>query len=807
MINAQVAKLFGTLTLDDRDFQSKMNIVEQRLQKLRKGIPVLKVRLDLGASSQQLKTILDLVNKIGKGFKGQFNISNLTSAQRAFASMARSSSRIRSATGGAGARNPLAFGAGTGGLAGFGTGLFIGAGGQFALNPAMAAGILGGRGALGGIRSGIRTQSSIVDIGRVGELRSQSQIDAVREGLFGIGRNIGVDQERIFGFAAGAARQGIQDPEELIKFTEGVARVGRIITDIGDEQLATSLSRLVRFFDLGIENITGLGSAIAKLDETSTASASSIVNLSTRLGRTAANLGLTLPESLAISTAALEGGLRPELASTAIIRILSNLQTDPASFAGALGLDPQEFARTLREDPLEGFRAIRSGIEGAADEGRAASFIREDLGFSNIRDFQTLLNSVIDKLGEFTEQAEREIKTQEALNRADEILSKTAQDNLTRLGNAFGELADAFSRSGVIGNLTEFANQLRATINAISDSQSEGNRSPASQAARGLFGVAGNALNALLGGAPAQNLDEARGFSRNVGGTGDAIATLAGVSANPLLARGAVSTGANLASAVRAGGTTTARGGRLGGPLIAAASVAASAFADIRRSAIAADIINRDTEELNKQIDNVRSIAERREEILANDRSVQAGRRLLADQGLTQEQRSRIETEISFARGFAQRVAEIEASGTDLSPQLQGFLDSGAIVPRLDPAQFARQAEEERQAELAARPQGPISGIGALAGGGIAGVLGDLASRVVDRAAAATPAVQPETFRSQFVAIDDIRRKIQEDALSTGEVQKEELGVLKEIRDAIRAQTNERNSDIAAAILSSAGIF
>lgn len=279
-------------------------------------------------------------------------------------------------------------------------------------------------------------------LARISGARGQ-QLDTLTGGIRGIGMRVPIGQEAVYGLAAGSARAGIADPSQLAAFTEGMAKLSLILDDTPPEELATSMARLLDLFDIAPDQIEKVGGALAALDQSSTATATGILQTAQRLAGFASASGITLPQTLAISTLLGQTGIAPERGATAVQRIMTRMMVDENNlFGNMMGLSPQSFAERMQQDPFGGFKGLVSKI-GELPQGTAQTrAIFQDLDLHNIRDIEALQKfaSELDKLPGLLRKA---ASSADALNSAAAGMSDTMRGRAIMLGNWASQTAAA----------------------------------------------------------------------------------------------------------------------------------------------------------------------------------------------------------------------------------------------------------------------------------------------------------------------------------------------------------------------------
>jgi TP901 family phage tail tape measure protein len=186
-----------------------------------------------------------------------------------------------------------------------------------------------------------------------------------------------VARKELMEVAATAGRLGIRGRENILKFTEVVAKIG-IATDVSAGVAAEALARLAKQTRMPISDMEGLGAAINELDNTMAVASSGIIDASSRSAAELSRLGFSVPEILALNAALAEVSESASRAGTRLNRVAQELGNPKKAkvFAEALGLVPEEFTKLRRANPLD---ALRQLIDVMREGGDTADQLASDL--------------------------------------------------------------------------------------------------------------------------------------------------------------------------------------------------------------------------------------------------------------------------------------------------------------------------------------------------------------------------------------------------------------------------------------------
>lgn len=188
------------------------------------------------------------------------------------------------------------------------------------------------------VREAIQFETAMADV------RKAVEFDPNGPGLKGMelsikdmARTIPIAHEGIAAIVAAGGRMGIAE-KDLRTYTEVVAKMSTA-WEMAPDAAGEAMGKIANMYGLAVTDLELVGDAINKLDDTSTAKASEIVDVLKRTGGIGKQFGLLPQQVAALGTSFLDLGSAPEVASTAINALLMKLQSAPVQtnkFQGAL---------------------------------------------------------------------------------------------------------------------------------------------------------------------------------------------------------------------------------------------------------------------------------------------------------------------------------------------------------------------------------------------------------------------------------------------------------------------------------------
>lgn len=188
----------------------------------------------------------------------------------------------------------------------------------------------------------------------------------LKQGLYGLSTTLkGVKLDDLISIATEGGKLGIA-ADQLLPYTEGIAKLSIALDDIPAGELANQIGKLNSVFKLGVPGSMQLGSAIDKVADSGVSSAADILNLTQRISGTAVVAKISAQESIALAGALLDTGTQAELGASAINKlIMATVKTKNASkFASAMGISTEEFAAQMKDKPIKAISGFLTALKG-----------------------------------------------------------------------------------------------------------------------------------------------------------------------------------------------------------------------------------------------------------------------------------------------------------------------------------------------------------------------------------------------------------------------------------------------------------
>lgn len=279
------------------------------------------------------------------------------------------------------------------------------------------------------------------------------QLAAIEKGIKDMSSELPSSVEEIAAVAEAAGQLGIAT-DDVLSFSRVMIDLGNS-TNLSANDAATALARLSNIMGVQASEYSNLGSAIVGLGNNFATTESEIVSMATRMASTAAVVGLTTPEVLALATAMSSLGIEAEAGGSAASKIFKDIQSAVSDgggkleqYAKAASMTAGAFAELWKSSPMDAFQAFINGLAGISAEGGDVIKVLDELEIKEVRMSnavlslargQELLAGALAKSNE--EWAANNALAEEAGKRYDTLESKeaAAQNSWKRMWAAFGD--------------------------------------------------------------------------------------------------------------------------------------------------------------------------------------------------------------------------------------------------------------------------------------------------------------------------------------------------------------------------------
>jgi len=177
-----------------------------------------------------------------------------------------------------------------------------------------------------------------------------------------------------------AGTLGMSAPKDIESFTAAIVRLS-VATGENTEKVANNFARLGGLFETQFtargesvyQSFDKIGSAFDALnDQIANVSFDPFMNISVRIGKMAASMGMSIDQTAAFAASINSLGFTAEAGSTAFKKFVTVIQSDSEKVAKAFKLPVDEFVTAVRERPAEAITMLLTQMNKMGSEGGAA---------------------------------------------------------------------------------------------------------------------------------------------------------------------------------------------------------------------------------------------------------------------------------------------------------------------------------------------------------------------------------------------------------------------------------------------------
>ena len=297
------------------------------------------------------------------------------------------------------------------------------------------------------IQASVDYESAFADVKKTVEA-TEGEFSDLSEQIIAMSKEVGQDASSIASVFAIAGQMGIET-ENLAEFARVMIDLGNA-TDISATEAAEALSQFRNVTNMATDDFDRLGSAIVDLGNKNSTTESSIMEMSTRIAAAGTQVGLSVPEILAMATELSSVGIEAEMGGSAFSKALIKIEVAAAEgadgledFASVAGMTNEAFYELWKSNPAEAFMSFIQGLSELDDEGISAIATLNDMGFKEVRLRDTLLRSTnaVDLLYKTLDESNEAWKSNSALTAETSKRYATTEYRLKNLKNSFTEIA------------------------------------------------------------------------------------------------------------------------------------------------------------------------------------------------------------------------------------------------------------------------------------------------------------------------------------------------------------------------------
>lgn len=197
----------------------------------------------------------------------------------------------------------------------------------------------------------IKFEDAMYELRKTANLTKDAMLE-IGEAISELSLRIPVAAEELAKIAATAGRLGIRGRENILAFTETIAKMS-VATVLSADEAAEALARIRQAFAIPVENIEYLGSVINELSNTTASNSRDIVAALGNIGAAGKMLNITADEASAMSATLIASGMAATRSGTRIRRMLTEMARKSEKMAETMGISANEMKQAIEKDPME----------------------------------------------------------------------------------------------------------------------------------------------------------------------------------------------------------------------------------------------------------------------------------------------------------------------------------------------------------------------------------------------------------------------------------------------------------------------
>lgn len=285
---------------------------------------------------------------------------------------------------------------------------------------------------------------------------SEMEFAKIRKGILNLSEATPFAATELSNLARIGGQLGVQQ-ENIVGFTEAIAKLGVAAVEINAEEAAIGLARLIALTKNSQKDFGRLGSVLARLGDSLETTEARILNFGERISSVAGIAGISAQDILGIAGAFSAVTRGVESGSTAVIRAIGAIDSAVAegggklrAFAAVTLQTSEQFAEAWKVDAAGAFTTFIEGLGRIEAEGGNVHAVLEGLSLQSIRTKQALLAAAGSgsKLGDALASARKEFAENIKLNKVFDEQMKTVGARLTVIFNVIKRIGikifDAF---------------------------------------------------------------------------------------------------------------------------------------------------------------------------------------------------------------------------------------------------------------------------------------------------------------------------------------------------------------------------
>lgn len=284
-----------------------------------------------------------------------------------------------------------------------------------------------------------------------------------------------VSATRLAEYAAVAGQLGVRGTENILAFTEALAKL-ETATDISGEQGATEIARTLTLIDGGVQNVAKFADEIVNLGNNFAATEKEILSNAESIAQNVGIYRIGRQDVLAFATATKAVGIEAELVGSTFNRTLATFESAIRTGNGVktmmqlLGSSEAELSRRFKEDSAGVFIDFIGALNRIHTAGGSVNATLEELGINAVRDQRVIQSLAANGYDVLTRAIDKSRDSIGALPKEFEVQSQKLEAQIGRVNVAWENFILSIEKGD--GALAKFsasmAGMLASTIDGFS---------------------------------------------------------------------------------------------------------------------------------------------------------------------------------------------------------------------------------------------------------------------------------------------------------------------------------------------------
>ncbi len=304
-------------------------------------------------------------------------------------------------------------------------------------------------------------ETGLVGVGKTTNMLGR-ELDALGQSVINLSTVIPVSTSELLEIGQAAGQLGVTGADNILKFTDTVAKLGTA-SDLAGEEAATVLARMLNVTGEAVGTVDTLASVIVALGNTSAATEKEIAHHATMVAQATAVYNTSSAEASALGAALAALGMRAELGGSSVGRAYRAMDAairghgqELKLLAEITGQTGDEITETFKNNSTEAFQLFLKGLDRVIDSGGDVNRVLAAFGLQGEEILKTLptLAKNYDLVSKSLKTARGELENTTALETEASRAFGTLESKVKIFGNTISAIILKLRKS--TGPLAEF---------------------------------------------------------------------------------------------------------------------------------------------------------------------------------------------------------------------------------------------------------------------------------------------------------------------------------------------------------------